>query len=122
MSVLPVDPKERKKDPIATGVLDYFPAALAQVAYVSYVGNEQHNPGEPLHWARDKSTDQADTVLRHFIERDFKNDDGTASLTKDADGTYHLAKACWRLLAALQIALEAQGAPLARGARLPEKP
>jgi hypothetical protein len=118
MSVLPSDPIERKKYPIATGVLDYFPAALAQVAYVSYVGNQQHNPGEPLHWTRDKSVDQADTALRHFIERDFKNNDGTVTLTKDVDGTYHLAKACWRLLAALQIALEAQGAPLARNAIL----
>ena len=49
------DAAERKKYPIYSGVLGYFPAALAQVARVSYFGNEQHSPGEPLHWARGKT-------------------------------------------------------------------
>ena len=39
--------EERKARPMATGVLDYFPNALMYVAYVSKVGNDQHNPGEP---------------------------------------------------------------------------
>src|SRR5579864_4027010 len=68
-SILPADATERKKVPLGTGVLDYFPAALAEVAKISYAGNQQHNPGETLHWARGKSTDQADTMLRHFLER-----------------------------------------------------
>jgi len=42
-------PEQRKQRPIKTGVLDYFPDALLEVAYCSYVGNEQHNPGTPLH-------------------------------------------------------------------------
>ena len=50
--LLPSSAAERKKIPIGTGVLDYFSAALAEVAKVSFAGNEQHNPGQPLHWAR----------------------------------------------------------------------
>ena len=106
-AILPADAAERKKVPLGTGVLDYFPAALAEVAKISYAGNQQHNPGEPLHWARGKSTDQADTMLRHFLERG----------TLDSDGQRHSAKMCWRALAILQLELEAEGAPVARGAK-----
>lgn len=109
--VLPTDPAERKGIPVMSGVLDYFPAALAEVAKVSKAGNDQHNPGQPLHWARGKSTDQADTLLRHLMERG----------TIDSDGMRHSAKVAWRALALLQTELEEAGlAPLARGARLPE--
>lgn len=106
-NLLPTDPKERKKIPIASGVLDYFTAALAEVAKVSQAGNDQHNPGEPLHWARGKSMDHDDTMLRHFVERG----------TLDSDGQRHSAKMCWRALAILQLELEAEGAPIARGAK-----
>ena len=88
-------------------MLDYFTSALIEVAKVSFEGNKQHNPGEPLHWARGKSTDQADTLLRHFVERG----------TLDTDGVRHSAKMAWRALALLQLELEAAGAPLARGAK-----
>ena len=54
-ALLPTDAKERKKIPVGSGVLDYFPAALAEIAKVSQAGNDQHNPGEELHWARGKS-------------------------------------------------------------------
>ncbi len=97
-SFLPSDPTERKKYPIATGVLDYFPDAIAAVAYVSYIGNEQHNPGQPLHWAREKSTDQSDTMMRHYLERG----------TFDKDGCRHTAKMVWRALAQLQLEIEAE--------------
>jgi hypothetical protein len=110
-SVLPQDAQERKQIPLATGVLDYFPAALVEVAKVSYHGNLQHNPGQDLHWARGKSTDQADTIQRHFLERG----------KLDTDGMRHSAKLAWRALALLQLELEAEGAPIARGARLPEE-
>jgi hypothetical protein len=95
-TILPDDPKERKKYPLATGLFDYFPDALAVIANVSWVGNEQHNPGQPLHWDRSKSQDEADTMLRHFSQRG----------SKDTDGTRHLAKAAWRMLAMLQKELE----------------
>lgn len=105
--LLPTDAKERKAIPIASGVLDYFPAALIEVAKVSKVGNDQHNPGQPLHWARGKSQDQSDTMIRHFLERG----------KLDSDGIKHSAKMCWRALAILQLELEAEGAPVARGAK-----
>ena len=97
------DKQERKGAPMATGCLDYFPDALAAVAAVSKAGNDQHNPGEPMHWARDKSTDHADCVMRHLVDRG-KYDD---------DGQRHSAKAAWRALALLQDELERTGeAPL----------
>ena len=94
--VLPKDAKERKEYPVGTGVLDYFPNALAEVAHVSYKGNEQHNPGQPLHWDRSKSTDEADAMMRHFVERG----------KFDSDGLRHSAKMAWRALALLQKELE----------------
>jgi hypothetical protein len=97
-TTLPVDGAERKKYPVASGVLDYFPDALVAVAHVSYVGNEQHNPGQPLNWARDKSTDEADTMLRHFLQRG----------SRDKDGVRHTAKMAWRALALLQKEIEAE--------------
>lgn len=105
---LPTDPKERKNVPIASGVLDYFPDAIAAVAALSRAGNEQHNPGKPLFWDRDKSGDEADALMRHFMERG----------TIDTDGIRHSAKVAWRALALLQKELEeAYGLPLPRGAR-----
>ena len=99
MSLLPNDAKERKLLPIATGVLDYFPLALAEVARVSKAGNDQHNGlNTPLHWDRSKSTDESDALIRHFLERD----------ALDTDGTYHAAKMVWRGLAYLEKLLESK--------------
>ena len=108
--IMPEGSADRKQIPITTGVLDYFPAALIAVAQVSKVGNDQHNPGEPLHDARGKSNDDADCMVRHLLQRG----------TIDIDGQPHSAKTAWRALRILQKELEAAGAPLARGARLPE--
>lgn len=93
---LPTGPKDRKAIPIATGVLDYFPLALAAVAMCSKTGNDQHNPGQPLHWAKEKSTDHADCLVRHLIDRG----------TLDTDGVLHSAKVAWRALALLETELE----------------
>ena len=97
-TTLPSDPSERKTYPIASGVLEYFPDALVAVAHVSWKGNQQHNPGQPLHWAREKSTDEADTMIRHFLERG----------KLDSDGIRHSAKMAWRALALLQKEIEAE--------------
>lgn len=119
--LLPQDASDRKTYPIGTGVLNYFPSALLQISKVSYLGNQQHNPGEPLHHARGKSTDHYDTIIRHLMEALVSEDQNkTFRLNKDTDGSYHLAKACWRVLAYFQEALEREGAPLAPGAKLPE--
>lgn len=91
-------PEERKKRPLVTGVLDYFPDALMEVAYCSWVGNEQHNPGQHLHWDRSKSTDEADACLRHLKDRG----------KLDSDGVRHSAKAAWRALANLQKEIEGE--------------
>lgn len=88
--------EERKNRPMATGLLDYFPDALAYVAYVSKLGNDKHNPGEPLHWAREKSTDHADCIVRHLISRGSVSDDGVR----------HSGNLAWRALALLQVELE----------------
>jgi hypothetical protein len=97
-TTLPDAAKDRKEFPVATGVLDYFPDALVAVAHVSYRGNNQHNPGKPLHWDRSKSGDEADTLIRHFLQRG----------TDDTDGLRHSAKMAWRALALLQKEIEAE--------------
>lgn len=96
---LPTDDKGRKGLPVFRGPLMYFPDAVLAIAAVCKAGNDQHNPGEPLHWAREKSTEQMDTALRHMMDHGLGN-------TRDGDGTYHLAKAAWRLMAELQLAIE----------------
>ncbi len=93
---LPEDASKRKSIPIATGFIDYFPKAVAAVAHISFIGNEQHNPGKPLHWDRSKSGDEADALMRHFVERG----------TLDKDGTRHSAKVAWRAMAMLEKELE----------------
>ncbi len=105
-TTLPQDSQSRKGVPITTGVLDYFPAAIAAVARVSKKGNDKHNPGEPLHHARGKSMDHADCIARHLLERG----------ALDTDGESHTAHLAWRALALLQEECEAAGAPLARAA------
>ena len=94
---LPTEAKARKCVPIATGVIDYFPDALAAIAECSYIGNLQHNPDQPLHWDRSKSGDESDALIRHFIERG----------TVDTDGIRHSTKTAWRALALLQKEIEA---------------
>jgi len=89
--------QERKERPVYSGVLRYFPDALLEVARCSYLGNEQHHPGEPLWWDRAKSTDEADALVRHLLDAG----------TFDADGVRHTAKVAWRALALLQKELEA---------------
>ena len=98
---LPTDPAERKAVPVFSGCLRYFPRALAEVASLSRAANEQHNPGEPLHWSRDKSADHHDALTRHLLEAG----------AIDTDGMRHSAKVAWRALAALELELEAASAP-----------
>jgi hypothetical protein len=105
-NVLPTDAAARNAIPMADGCLDYFPNALAAVAALSKVANEQHNPGEPMHWARNKSTDHRNKILKHLV------DAGGI----DADGQRHSAKVAWRALALLEDELIAAGAVPGRNA------
>lgn len=93
---LPDDAADRESYPIAEGALYYFPNALAEVSKISKIGNDQHNPGEAMHWARSKSTNHADKIIRHLID---------AGKT-DANGNRHSAYMAWRALALLQVELE----------------
>lgn len=94
--LLPTDAQERKQIPIVSGVLDYFPLAIAEVAKCSWAGNQQHHPDKELHWDKTKSTDHADCIGRHLIDRG----------KFDTDGQRHSAKLAWRALALLQLELE----------------
>lgn len=89
----------RKDRPVFSGVLRYFPDALLEISRVSKAGNDQHNPGKPLHWDRSKSTDELDALTRHLIDAG----------KLDTDGIRHSAKICWRSLANLQKELEEAG-------------
>lgn len=93
---IPVDAAERKSLPIATGVLDYFPDALTEVAKASMAGNKQFLDGQPLHWDRSKSSDESDALIRHFLERE----------KEDVDGVLHAGKMAWRALAYCQKLIE----------------
>jgi hypothetical protein len=98
-SPIPQGHAERKATPIATGFLDLFPLAVAAIARLSKAGSDRHNPGEPLHWSREKSNDHADCLLRHMIDRG----------RFDMDGHRHSAKVAWRALALLELELETSG-------------
>lgn len=95
---LETDPAARKDIPLARGVLDYFPDALCEVAKCSLAGNRQHHSDKPLHWDKSKSSDEADALMRHLIERG----------TIDTDGIRHSSKVAWRALALLQRELDAE--------------
>jgi hypothetical protein len=99
-TLLPADAKARKAVPIYSGFIKYFPRAIAAVAHLSQVGNDQHNPGQPLHWDRSKSGDELDALMRHLLEAD----------GVDKDGVAHVVKCAWRAMAAAEKYLEKQEA------------
>lgn len=68
---LPEDSAERKTYPMYSGLVAYFPHALAAVSNLSYRGNLQHHPDKPLHWDMDKSTDELDALMRHVVDEDW---------------------------------------------------
>lgn len=114
-TILETDSATRKTMPICTGVIDYFSSALAEVASVSFWGNEKHNKGQPLHHSRGKSNDHADCIARHLTERG-----GFDTIVVDGieHKVRHSAALAWRALAMLQIELEEElNLPLPRGAK-----
>lgn len=123
---LPTDSAARKDVPVFSGVLKYAPAAIAGVAKISKSGNDKHNPGEPLHHARGKSTDHSDCIVRHAmdiadleaaIEREKLWPNGPEAIEALLTEASQLS---WRALMWSQELHEKYGgAPLAPGARLP---
>jgi hypothetical protein len=93
-----LDEVDRKSQPVFSGVLAYFPDAIKYVSQVSKAGNDQHHKDKPLHWDRNKSTDDIDALSRHLIDHSVN--------PIDDDGILHLGKVCWRALATLQKYLE----------------
>lgn len=105
---LPTSSQERKGIPVYSGFVRYFPDAMAEVARLSKHGNDKHNPGQPLHWSRNKSTDHLDCVQRHTLEAG----------TVDDDGFLHDVKVAWRAMANLQVTLErVRGLPISPGSQ-----
>ena len=93
--------KKRKMTPMYSGLLAYFPDALALVARNSMIGHYQHNdPKDPMYWDRSKSADEMDAMIRHMADH--------SKDPYDADGTLHMSKVAWRALAFLQKFLEEQ--------------
>jgi hypothetical protein len=107
--MMPGTSQERKNTPLCTGALDYFPLALAAVARLSKFGNDKHNPGQPLHWSRGKSSDHADCVARHLVDR---------GVIDAETGMSHTVEVAWRALALLEEEEEKRlGLPPSRGSR-----
>lgn len=88
----------RKNQPACRGFAFYFPDAMMAAGELSRVGNEQHNAGQPMHWAYSKSADHGDCILRHQLDYDELDD----------DGILHATKVLWRAAAQLQTLLEKQ--------------
>lgn len=112
--VLPSGHAERKNLPLYQVLFGYFPNALQMVTEVAVLGNEQHNPGQPVHWAFDKSNDHADCIIRHQVDFD---------QVDEATGLYHAANVAWRALAQLETLAIRDGATPGRAVvRSPAEP
>jgi hypothetical protein len=119
---IPQGDRERKDAPIYRGVLGYFPAALFEVAAHSLESDRKHNANNPTapNWARGKSADHEDCILRHLIDAGARRSaDLAAAMTggEPPSGSsaldarrYHLRSLAWRALALLQEDCEATGA------------
>jgi len=132
---LPTDSEERKHIPLFSGCFQYAPAALMGVAMHSEMGNNKHNPGQPLHHARWKSMDHADCILRHLMDISdmmaiFERGHSVggallAEAVTEGDAKALLAECnalCWRaLMLSQQVHEQYGGAPLAPRARLGEQ-
>jgi hypothetical protein len=105
---LPDEANKRNEYPMADGLLDYFPNALAEVSKLSYLATMQHHPDKPMHWDRSKSTDHRNKILRHLVDAG----------KRDNKGLRHSAMVAWRALALLQEELERdEGYPTSRASR-----
>lgn len=114
-TTLPQSSKERKDYPLYSGFFKYFPAACAGVAHVSKIGNDKHNPGQPLHHARGKSNDHVDCIARHILDME---EDFGKGVGRDENGVPQVDYIAWRALALAQEWHEKhEGKPLAPGAR-----
>lgn len=104
----PSESQIRKATPVYRGFFRYFPKAIRAVTAVSQIGNNKHNPGEDLHWAKEKSTDEPDCVLRHMLDEaecEIEGEIGAGGV--DESGVLNLASTAWRAMANLERLLDA---------------
>lgn len=86
------------------GFVKYFPDAIAAVALLSKIANDQHNPGQPIHWAKEKSKDELDSLMNHLLDIASKGE-----LSRDADDVLDAVKVAWRGMANLQRLIDKHG-------------
>jgi hypothetical protein len=89
------DSESRKKAPVHAGVFRYFPRALKACAYLSWMGNQKHNPDEELGWSYNRSNDHGDCIARHQLDLN----------ALDEYGLPHEVAVAWRALAQLEVYL-----------------
>lgn len=133
MEYIPQGDQERKDAPMFRGLLGYFPAALFEVAAHSLDSDRKHNPGavDGPTWARGKSSDHEDCIIRHVIDAGPRRGEDwlsklpawllariPGSSARDAK-RYHLRCLAWRALALLQEDCEAAGAEPGVSSRYP---
>lgn len=116
---LPTDSKARKEVPMFSGCIKYFPAAIAGVAKISKIGNDQHNPGQELHHDRKKSLDHPDCIIRHLTDlADLIAALERGEITSHESILAEASSLAWRALAYSQVLHEKyDGAPMAPGAK-----
>lgn len=95
-----------KEDRITSGVVDYFPNALAAIGRWSTYNNTKYPPAVPSpdgspRWSFNVSTNHADAIASHLAQR------GTVDTET---GLSHSVPLAWRALALLESELIAAGA------------
>lgn len=94
---LPQNSKLRKEIPLFTFLSEYFPDVFVAMASLSFKANEKHNPGQPMHWSREKSADHKDCAIRHFLDEEHID---------PATGWPEAVAAAWRACANAQLVIE----------------
>lgn len=116
MSLFPIDDKQRKNLPVFSMITKYFPKAMREVTRVCVANNVRYNPDKApadINWARGKSPDQLGSAFRHMLEAQvdglvFEPVPPEVRAATGFERVYVLAEGAWRLLAALELAIEEQ--------------
>lgn len=125
---LPQDSEERKLYPLFTGVMRFFPAAVAAVARHIKRGADKHCNGRVV-WRRGTSDDHEDCILRHLMDladkrREMQGEVGYARMQQlYAEACEEAAAIAWRALALCQVVHEHYAyAPVPESAEFDQPP
>jgi len=118
VSLFPENDRDRKMLPVFKMITRYFPKALREVTRVCVANNVRYSPDREaadITWARGKSTDQLGSAFRHMLEsavdgRVFEPVPAAVTAATGIERSYVLAEAAWRVLAALELEIEAHEA------------